>query len=960
MGSMTRLRLSYFGPGPILVAALLAAAVVTYAWPKLRAPSAYPDPVVGALAYADDGKAQDFRAAGLFLAVAVVGAAAIGGVCHRAAPDGPASDAGVAVNQLLLLALAPAAWRLMASAVNPLPVPPPPVRTVAAIAGLAVAAVVMMARCRGTVRAADVLSLGGGVVLAPLFAAFAGVGMVVAVGRTVPTAAAHLDGKASAVGIAALVAAVAALAAVAIVTSDGERLHRRVMRCLVAVQVPLPLLLFVVVPAPLVDPRHLLPTPYPWGLVATVAVLCGLGVWRVVRRWGDPTPSIRRAIAPAAVIALAVFVQCDNLPLPTVNPDLFHWGEQALPWQQLRDFGSRPYVDFVPIHGLMAYLTGAFNQAFFDGTAAHAAGADVLLQATAAAAAAAAVAWLVSPVAALFVLPVLLPYLDRLCFLAPAICVVAAPGLLRRPGRWLAVWPGLCLFMVAYNPALGPAFVVGSLPVAGWMAWRLWRDDRRALLIGILATVVTLGGAAAVPVVRLVAAGFARFVVDNAWTNDVGNGIAWSAGWGMRPLTTGYGSSQLSWELYRFGWVGVAVTMAAVAWRELTRPARRPAVVALGSVTAIVLVVGSPWVMGRIDPGSLSRSGATSQTALAFLVPPLVWLAGSRATVGRNALVLAALTGLVQPVIPTRLDPAELAAKAEAVRVVPPGVTIEDGAALGLPGLGRVVAAEPDIVPSAARLSRGLAGLLRPGETYLDLGNGSGRYFFLGLRNPVLYAPYVACNGRLQAAMRRQLRDRPVPVVLAAPAELFDGTPTSLRCYALYRQYAMTFAAVHRDEFVLLVDPTRVPEAGPIGGELQLQLLDSAFVRPDLARLPTAWGRSWPTLRERFESVATAAPAADGSFNIPPAVTDGAAADFLRLTLDAGPAEVPVELRWVAADGGESAPVRFVARSGDLVVPLGAYPRWLLGKHPTAIRLTVPDPRHARFTVAEFLRLKPL
>ncbi len=560
---------------------------------------------------------------------------------------------------------------------------------------------------------------------------------------------------------------------------------------------------------------------------------------------------------------------------------------------------------------------------------------------------------------------------------------------------------------VAYNAALGPAFVLGTAPVAAWVAYRAVKAGRWPAVAGIAAAVLAVVGVGyAVVPVRRTAVGFLDFVLQNQWTNSVGNGITWASGWGFRETTGGMGSSQFLWELSRFGWVAVAVAGGAVAWRELSRPPgqRRVPLVVVGFGTVTVLLLSIPWVMGRIDAGASSRPGAMSQTALSYLVPPLVLLGAGRRRVGGGMLAVAVALGLSYPLGMTRLDPDGLEAKAEAVRVVPADAVVVDGGPLHLPRLGRIVRPENGFVEKLVRFRDVLATVLRPGETYLDFTNGQARYYYLDMPCPVRYVVYVACNAKLEAGMLAQLAADPVHAVLVRPFEPYDDVPDSLRVYDLYRTYVLKFVPVQRQEFMLLVDPARVPDAGPIGSEEQLKLLDVAFRRGDLARIPVAWGQSWPTLRPRFEPVAavpvdrpteTNQVVADaGSYRpaganpfvrwaVPDAVTDGAAADYLRVRFDDVPtdlrataaaernepgapgtaAEPRLALRWVNADGSYSDPVTFFARPGDLLVPLGSYPRWLLGRHPAAVRLDVVNPaavKRFRFTELQFLRLKPI
>jgi hypothetical protein len=118
-------------------------------------------------------------------------------------------------------------------------------------------------------------------------------------------------------------------------------------------------------------------------------------------------------------------------------------------------------------------------------------------------------------------------------------------------------------------------------------------------------------------------------------------------------------------------------------------------------------------------------------------------------------------------------------------------------------------------------------------------------------------------------------------------------------------------------------------------------------------------------------------------YAIPAAVKDGATADFLRIGYEDEPvnaldrrfaadcpasetgtgAEPALSCRWIGADGRDSEAIHFKAADGDLLVPLGAYPRWLLGKAPRRLRFDFENPTCAkwfRISQMEFLHLRTM
>src|SRR5262249_45918750 len=148
-----------------------------------------------------------------------------------------------------------------------------------------------------------------------------------------------------------------------VTTSCVRDLQRRLLAMLLLVQVPLPLLFGVLIPSPLFEGERPLRTEITPILPLTVAALVALA-WILLRRcyrqWrldaSERTMGLAAVLSSPALIAVAVFMAVPDLPPPQICWDHFHTGEQLLPWQQLCDWGKVPYVDFVPIHGLMPLI----------------------------------------------------------------------------------------------------------------------------------------------------------------------------------------------------------------------------------------------------------------------------------------------------------------------------------------------------------------------------------------------------------------------------------------------------------------------------------------------------------------------------------------------------------------------------------------------------------------------------
>ncbi len=716
----------------------------------------------------------------------------------------------------MLLSLVPAAWRLaisLAIAADGVP----PFQAICLFPATALIAILLLRRYRKSITPEQLLATGGTVLLIVLLSIFAGFSIGVFFTRLIPATVSLFNGTGYSLAGAGIGISFAAIVVFQVLSPTIEESQQKLLGWLKGMQYPLVLLFFHLVPPPFIDARHLFNERYPWLLVLVLSVGVIVSWFLIYRRHrrtvADYLPAIHRhplarALSPTAVAAVIVFVYCGSAQIPSAYPDYFHWGEQVLPWQQLVDFHKIPYVEFVPIHGLMAYLRGGFSSVFFDGTAASYTGSDILLTGLTAVVLAVAASYLVSPLGALVLLMGTLPHLDRTYFVAPAIFIIAAPQILHRPRRLLISWLIVSALMIGYNAGLGCAFAVGTLPIIAWGTWRAIFTDRW-WLVGIATTVFALLAILySIAPVRQIAVAFVTFIVDNGWTNEVAHGIAWSQCALLRSPTQVPGTSQFIWEVTKYSWILFALLAAAMFWKYAGRsseepgdarsadsfpiPNRRSLLVMCAAITPMFLLC-SPWLLCRLEPGELGRSGAISHVSMYMILAPLMLLAIRSKNIVHTLLWLAVLIGIFYPSNPTIIEPSMLAQKCVMARRVDPNIQVTDGSTIGMPRLGKVITPSPNFLIDLQNLKTMLDQYLKPGETYLDLTNLTAIYYYLNLPDPVRYAPFVAANTRLQAGILKQLAEHPVHAVLVGPSGWLDQVPPTLRSYFLFRKYAPRF-----------------------------------------------------------------------------------------------------------------------------------------------------------------------
>ena len=955
--------------GPIgFIFCLANAAVLTAATARFfKGAQSYGDLVAGSLVWNNADKSFDFRLFHVFVASFGLIFLLLLGLCRRLRGD-PAMKR--TLERALALALVPGAFWLGARvATNSF-------GTIPFESLFAAAAVVMLlfalSRQRLALGASAIDSLLDSGLLILLFSFFSALGVATALVRV-----AHIGWS---IGLTVkLVSAVCSSALIATLfivlrTTTRDRLEERISRLLFGSQIFLPFLLAIVLPpALLVNGARVLPrVSVP--LVVSLAILAGFGWTALLRNWKRGS---KPRLVAWALVGIAVFLAVDQSSFPTFSGDDFHLGEHLLPWQQLRDFGKLPFVDFVPVHPLMDLFAGAINSALFDGTLANYENSRVILFAVAAGLTFVTVARFANPAVALY-LAFAANLWDRLLLVPALLAVLCYPPLFQKRARWLWCCGFLCLLALAYNPAVGTAMSLACSPFAIFQTGRLFGEDRRGLKRFFAGIVVIAGICLAIPPIRAVSLGFVEFLIANGRTVMVAHGLEWRAHTTQMPGLYGALASPLVWETLRFSWLIVLVAAGCIGVGQL-RDGRnaRPHTLLVNGLCCLFLFGLAPWTLNRIDPFMPSRTGEVSYLACLYLLPLLLyaidkWRWGC-------VPVFAMMLGFFQqgmagfgnsgskPHVALTLK--WLLEKPAAAVTVPAEAIPRSGTALDLPALGEIYATKKRF-ESLERLNAALQTLLRPGETYLDLTNRQASYFYLGLPSATAYgAPWLAANTRLQKQLLEQIQRQPPPVVWIGPAQLHDtGTP-ALRTFKLYRYLTSNYVPVAMNAHTFLVEPGRASAWAGTPAE-QMELLRAAFEMPALGRLPTAWGGSFENLADDFVSVqqlTTAnndVPVADGSATVlgMPAARSGRDADFVKFDFASNlsaKSNMEIAIRWTSELGDGSA--RLTAANGINLLPMGAYPLWLQSRQISKIDIEpVAPPPKLKYLVreVELLRLK--
>lgn len=949
----------------------------------LKSGQVYKDLVVGALSWSDYDKDQEWKALNLFFACTVFFSVATGALFHSLRSQAFAGSWIDAMRELFWLAWIPAVYWLGTAFMRPDSVVFPLKLSGILILLLVALSWILVRRRQTTLSSGDVRDAGLSSILLLVLAAFSVLAMVVFASQFSTAFRASLNYKKVRLIVAgAMVLTSGFIVWNAAFAESFQAMKVRFHKALLLSQTALPLLLFSFVSQFYTYQNHIIRMHKSLPLVFVASILV-LYSWfklaqrytRLVKAADDEKVSYREILSPASLFSIAVYIGLVFFSWTAYSfaNDDFHIGEQLLPWQQIVNYQKLPYAEFVPIHGLMSLAYGGINALFYGSTVATFPQAMVLLKALFIVVSFWSIYRFAGPWPALLLTLFLGAVTDRVFFLIPVLLLYSE--ILSEKFKLnvsVFLWFLLSFVAVLYNVPVGAGLVLGSLPIVFFRVWAEHREYNQFLkaffiLTAVCATVIVL----TLPL-RAVASGFIHFVLDNAATNTIANGVGMLQ-YDMRPKDVGFAATVFQWVFLKMSWIVVAVLSALFFGWSLVARNERPArkFVLLAALIPVTFFMTGKWSFERVAAHGLHRDGMLSVLALTFFLPLLLVGFEGKASRSFRYLGSALIVGLIVGVLGLRFDYKELLVYASSSPVVDNQKTLVSGKDVDLPRIGNLFA-EPGRIEELQSLRKTMSLYLKPGETFLDLTNRSALYYYLDLPVPVLYsADYVAANSKSLGRMLEQVRKNPPPLVLIAPRIPWDGGPASLRSYMLYKEVAASYMPKKTGDHIFLIRPDRLRPEDNISPETQMNILDSVFRVSDLQSIPSAWGRSWNVLKKRFDEVIALQPALHQNFSRSPADSlsgsrgsgkespivyeigeqniSGKEADFILLDFsctrkpsDQAPL---LELRW-SADGkpaSEATTIRFSASGPRALVPLGSQPRWLLAGRVASLHVGLKE-----------------
>ncbi len=667
-------------------------------------------------------------------------------------------------------------------------------------------------------------------------------------------------------------------------------------------------------------------------------------------------------ISSATLFSLALYLGYGFPPISAFSADDFHLGEMTLPWQQIVEFGQAQYSEFVSIQGILGLAIGLFNKVFFNGNLQAFLYSGTLLYAALNGVSALLLNRILGPAITLMLIPLLMPFTDRIQMALIGFLVMLQPNILRSATTWCIASACVVLTALFWNPSSGVALGAALSPAGMLMLADIYKSGglgKVAKTLGVMATIFIIAA------IILPLDGVYQFIIENGYTNTVAHASTLLGDGSINPYFPKYfehsKTNRIAWECIRIGgWIlGVCLLFALAlnVHRDKKQDQYRSIfTVTLGGIFFALALF--PYSMGRIDaPAYLSRAGAMSMLELAFFLPLAFALIFRRSgQIALPSLFVGFLVGIPLWEHSYSLD--RVAASASAEIEVPTNFRYVKGADQGLPALGNGFITQEKLAEIES-LHHVIAPMLKEGETYFDLTNRSLFYRAFNLKYPSPYPGVHAVNALIQDRIVKRLEAESPPLCFIAPMMEIDKSSAGLRSYRVYRWFILKgYRLYERAGFSFLVRPDRFEELAPdhkVTAE-ELDRMAQIFLHTALEKVPRAWGKSLDTLlrlvNSRDLAFARLNPIAQkklnegwlevigrpSSFDIRlEQPLDGSLADYLLLNFErstSGKKKVPLVVFYRSE--GESFDIKrsykFDLSPGPQVVPVGADPRWLLHK----------------------------
>ena len=693
-------------------------------------------------------------------------------------------------------------------------------------------------------------------------------------------------------------------------------------------------------------------------IVASLIVYSIYDVYKRFRQHKDKDLSCS-ILSPYPIAAILILVFLSATSMPNVSPDDYHYGEKLLPFYLISKYHIIPFTDYALAHGFIDMFPAIGSSLFLDGTAATLYEGNRIITALIVIASFVTLTRFVGLLSA-FILSLLLASIGIWYFAAVILSLIILNSNIKIMG-YIFFLVGLTAFLLA--PGQGAVFIIAMLPLVLYRSWKnktIILNLKQVAILFIVLGVLSLF----MPWIFSMIVAAVRYVLENGPINFQAYGIAWHHSWNSSRTIN---SSLFLYELIRTSWIFVPIFIFIFWLLDYYKVKREALFYGLFAVIFVSLMY--KYSLGRIDPFGLTRLGVVSKVSIPLLFLASYVLYFSKDKMAYLSLFFVFWMGLLTP---NYLHSPILNAQRSIINLG----TLTDGKKIGIPklGQGRTNAIHLGRVLEIKKIADQF---LDTNETFVDVTNRGGLYFYLDRRMPIEAVPYNQPHPHMQQrSVDRLSKNPPHMALLKADNINHDGRSVSIRTHRLYRWVMQNYIPVSFGKIIIGVHKTKIerfkerfPEVALSKTyEQNMELWDTIFLLKNLQKLPVSWGKSYKSLNKKiaelknitftqvsFNDIAISKPNSfmvEGKdpfvvYDISKENISGDKAGILSFDFqcDRKNTNPRLQIFWSADDYGitEATSVKFNVYNGGIIVPMDAAPRWLSAKHIKNIRIDLDN-----------------
>ena len=564
---------------------------------------------------------------------------------------------------------------------------------------------------------------------------------------------------------------------------------------------------------------------------AAAAVLILWNLYQTIKRRKEEKP----CILLSSFLSLAVFASY-TLPSGNISGaplEMYHYGELSEPLHQLLDFGTVPYLDTMPIHGVCDYFQAAVWYTLFDGTYASFEPAMIIGCVVIALITAAVYYYFVENKLAALLCILLFSlfgdkyYYVRWAFALPFILIVFSKKIRTDFPKLLWCWTFISILSIAWNSSIGGACALAALPMVLWegiheKGWKIIlrlheKEVRRRLLPWYIPLFIL--GVCFIPMFIAIL----RYIVENsqAILETTGDML-------MEELT-----SPFVWYAtfgFVFSLLGALIFLAGKKGED-----KKLAVYAL----AFLVIFNAIIVRYTFVRTQFGERGIIVTTICSLFLVLMIFLPSLRK---KPSVVTALMTAFlfVCTVWSKGANLLEMPARLSAPGEISDEYVYASVEETGIEGLGDIYITE-DQKEELMNLNE-LANELCADLKFVDMTNQLSHYNILDKQNLMPFSSTYNTNNRVMQTRAIQVLEEEQPEIIAVyPCWIHDSGSLSTRNYYLYQYLAANYTPCKYENIIFLTNSDEVRERF----EPAYEELGEIMHVERLGELPLVWGNEY-------------------------------------------------------------------------------------------------------------------